>query len=88
MRLSCLRSLSAELVFVAAMLAASTLPRAARAQVGSTTDIITGKITSPDGKPIVGGKDIDKSDSDFAATIYPKKQSAPAKVKAAGVGRR
>ena len=31
-------------------------PRAARAQVGSTTDIITGKITSPDGKPIVGAR--------------------------------
>src|SRR5204863_218510 len=31
-------------------------PRVARAQVGSTTDIITGKITSPDGKPIVGAR--------------------------------
>src|SRR5205085_326931 len=31
-------------------------PRAARAQVGSTTDIITGTITSPDGKPIVGAR--------------------------------
>src|SRR6476619_2155702 len=28
----------------------------ARAQVGRTTDIITGKITSPDGKPIVGAR--------------------------------
>ena len=32
------------------------LPRDVRAQVGSTTDIITGKITSPDGKPIVGAR--------------------------------
>ena len=31
-------------------------PRVGRAQVGSTTDIITGKITSPDGKPIVGAR--------------------------------
>src|SRR2546430_1330220 len=31
-------------------------PRAARAQVGSTTDIVTGKYTSPYGKPIVGGR--------------------------------
>ncbi|MCU1325891.1 MAG: Astacin [Bryobacterales bacterium] len=29
-----------------------------------------------DGKPIVGGKDIDRSDSKFAATIYPKKTVA------------
>ncbi|HKO15375.1 MAG TPA: TonB-dependent receptor [Gemmatimonadaceae bacterium] len=29
-------------------------PRFARAQVGSTTDILTGKVLSPDGKPVVG----------------------------------
>ncbi|HEY7235180.1 MAG TPA: TonB-dependent receptor [Gemmatimonadaceae bacterium] len=32
------------------------MPRVARAQVGSTTDIITGRITSPDGKPIQGAR--------------------------------
>src|SRR2546430_98287 len=43
-------------VFCALLILVPSLgaPRAARAQVGSTTDIITGKITSPDGKPIVG----------------------------------
>src|SRR6478672_9697038 len=34
----------------------ATATRVARAQVGSTTDIITGKITSPDGKPVVGAR--------------------------------
>ena len=38
---------------------------------------IPGEITK-DGKPIIGGKDIDKSDAGFAAKIYPKK-GAPAK---------
>ena len=33
---------------------------------------IPGELTK-DGKPIIGGKDIDKSDSRFAAMIYPKK---------------
>jgi hypothetical protein len=37
------------------MLAAAA-PSAAVAQVGSTTDIITGRIMSPDGKPIVGAR--------------------------------
>ena len=42
-----------------------------------------------DGKPIVGGKDIDASDYTFAATIYPKKQSTtPMKAKAAAGSRR
>jgi hypothetical protein len=48
---------------------------------------IPGQLTK-DGNPIIGGKDIDKTDADFAATIYPKKQSAPAaKAKAAGARR-
>ena len=38
---------------------------------------IPGEVTK-DGKPIIGGKDIDKSDSGFAAMIYPKKVGAPA----------
>jgi hypothetical protein len=40
---------------------------------------IPGELTK-DGKPIVGGKDIDASDAGFAGTIYPKKKkkkSAP-----------
>jgi hypothetical protein len=37
---------------------------------------IPGTITK-DGKPIVGGKDIDKMDFDFAAKIYPKSVSRP-----------
>jgi Astacin (Peptidase family M12A) len=37
---------------------------------------IPGSITK-DGKPIVGGLDIDQSDFDFAAKIYPKPNSAP-----------
>jgi Astacin (Peptidase family M12A) len=40
---------------------------------------IPGELTK-DGKPIVGGKDIDISDAAFAAKIYPKK-STPAKLK-------
>jgi len=48
---------------------------------------IPGEITK-DGKPIVGGKDIDASDFTFAAKIYPKKGSAAPKVKAAAASRR
>src|SRR5690242_15936770 len=40
----------------AGLLAVASSPRDARAQVGSTTDIITGKVTSPDGKPIAGAR--------------------------------
>src|SRR5262249_6132597 len=40
---------------------------------------IPGSLTK-NGKPIVGGKDIDKSDAAFAAEIYPKK-GRPAKPK-------
>jgi hypothetical protein len=39
---------------------------------------IPGELTK-DGKPIVGGKDIDTSDAAFAAKIYPKKRT-PAKL--------
>ncbi len=39
---------------------------------------IPGEITK-DGKPIVGGLDIDASDYSFAATIYPKGKVAPKK---------
>ncbi len=42
---------------------------------------IPGSVTK-NGKPIVGGKDIDKSDSSFMATIYPKPKAA-SKAKAA-----
>src|SRR5881275_2830300 len=52
MRLCCSRSLTS--IFVLAIVALSA--RVARAQVGSTTDIITGKITSPDGKAVVGAR--------------------------------
>jgi hypothetical protein len=49
---------------------------------------IPGELTK-DGKPIVGGKDIDKSDFTFAAMIYPKKVAAPTKqAKAAGRSKR
>ncbi|MBC7672139.1 MAG: carboxypeptidase regulatory-like domain-containing protein [Polaromonas sp.] len=41
-------------LFMMAVLCA-TAPRA-RAQVGSTTDIIMGKVTSPDGAPVVGAR--------------------------------
>ena len=46
---------------------------------------IPGQLTK-DGKPILGGKDIDKSDADFAGRIYPKR-AVRAAVKAAGAGR-
>src|SRR5690348_3901066 len=52
MRQLCLRLLFCALAPVVVIAA----PVAARAQVGSTTDIITGKITSPDGKPIQGAR--------------------------------
>ena len=42
---------------------------------------IPGKITK-NGKPIVGGLDIDKSDFAFMATIYPKLTKSPAKATA------
>jgi hypothetical protein len=41
---------------------------------------IPGSLTK-DGKPIVGGKDIDKSDATFAADIYPKKGGGKPKTK-------
>src|SRR5947209_178982 len=52
MRLSCSRFFMSFFVLVVVVLSA----RVVRAQVGSTTDIITGKITSPDGKPVVGAR--------------------------------
>lgn len=49
---------------------------------------IPGEITK-DGKPIIGGADIDPSDFSFAASIYPKKTAPKAiKVKAARGARR
>jgi hypothetical protein len=43
---------------------------------------IPGEITK-DGKPIIGGLDIDESDYAFSATIYPKSVGAPKKKSAA-----
>jgi hypothetical protein len=45
-------------IFVAAILgaAAITAPAGIRAQVGSTTEIITGKVTGPAGEPIAGAR--------------------------------
>lgn len=51
---------------------------------------IPGELTK-DGKPIIGGKDIDKSDFTFAGGIYPKAskpKAVKAKAKAAGRGGR
>jgi hypothetical protein len=51
---------------------------------------IPGGLTK-DGKPILGGKDIDPSDAAFVATIYPKtsaRAKPETKVKAAASGRR
>jgi hypothetical protein len=49
---------------------------------------IPGELTI-DGKPIVGGKDIDKSDAEFMGGIYPQKSSpAPSKQKRATKKRR
>jgi len=42
---------------------------------------IPGKITK-NGKPIIGGADIDKSDFTFAAKIYPKPDAPPAQIPA------
>ena len=47
---------------------------------------IPGSLTK-DGKPIVGGLDIDASDFGFAGQIYPKKTSAPVNKKAMAVRR-
>jgi hypothetical protein len=44
---------------------------------------IPGELTK-DGKPIIGGRDIDKSDFAFAGTIYPKKTAAAPKSAKAG----
>src|SRR6185369_12954534 len=44
------------LLFAAIALVAALSPRAAPAQVGSTTDIITGIVTGPDGRPISGAR--------------------------------
>jgi hypothetical protein len=41
---------------VAVIVAAFGVPALARAQVGSTTDIITGKVTGPNGEPIAGAR--------------------------------
>ncbi|HUQ48521.1 MAG TPA: carboxypeptidase-like regulatory domain-containing protein, partial [Gemmatimonadaceae bacterium] len=45
------------------------LPAAALAQVGSTTDIIMGRVTSPDGKPIAGAKvEVTSTETQIART--------------------
>ena len=44
------------LLAVALCLTAFGVPAIARAQVGSTTDIITGKVTGPNGEPIAGAR--------------------------------
>jgi hypothetical protein len=44
------------LIAVALFVAALGVPAIARAQVGSTTDIITGKVTGPNGEPIAGAR--------------------------------
>src|SRR5689334_7958608 len=56
MHMRLFRSRSGHLPVVLAVLAIIASTRAVRAQVGSTTDIITGHITSPDGRPIVGAR--------------------------------
>jgi hypothetical protein len=38
------------------LLVGAMMPRPGRAQVGSTTDIITGTITGPDGRPLAGAR--------------------------------
>ncbi len=49
---------------------------------------IPGEITK-NGKPIIGGRDIDKSDFTLAGRVYPKKQAAaPVKVNKAAAGSR
>src|SRR5215212_10207764 len=52
--MSFLRVSRRALVALAFLLAA--LPAAARAQLGGTTDIITGKVTGPTGAPIAGAR--------------------------------
>lgn len=60
MKLSSLISLAAALLL---------LPGAASAQVGSTTDIIMGRVTSPDGKPIAGAKvEVTSTETQIART--------------------
>src|SRR5437868_12949868 len=56
MPLCCSRSWYVKIFLLLALVSAALSPRTVLAQVGSTTDIITGKITSPDGKPIVGAR--------------------------------
>src|SRR5689334_24850548 len=57
MPLLCSRGVLLRPFLVAAVVVvALALPGAVRAQVGSTTDILTGKITSPDGRPVVGAR--------------------------------
>src|SRR5690242_8209365 len=56
MHMRLFRSRSGHLPVVLAVLAIIASTRAVRAQVGSTTDIITGHITSPDGRPVVGAR--------------------------------
>jgi hypothetical protein len=55
MRVHCFR-ISSLALLAAAVVTMLAAPLSAGAQVGSTTDIITGKIMSPDGKPIVGAR--------------------------------
>ncbi|MEP6618665.1 MAG: carboxypeptidase regulatory-like domain-containing protein [bacterium] len=49
-----MRALFRHTLFVVAVLFATALP--AHAQVGSTTDIIMGKVTGPDSQPVVGAR--------------------------------
>src|SRR2546423_4008939 len=56
MRLSCSHFCNRVLAIAAALAAVLSSPSAACAQVGSATDIITGKITAPDGRPVVGAR--------------------------------
>ena len=60
MKFSSLTSLAAALFL---------LPAAALAQVGSTTDILMGRVTSPDGKPIAGAKvEVTSTETQIART--------------------
>src|SRR5690242_1194532 len=56
MRLFCSRGVLRPFLAAVVVLAALAFPGAVHAQVGSTTDILTGKITSPDGKPVEGAR--------------------------------
>lgn len=51
-----LESMKRLLIAVALFAVALGVPAMARAQVGSTTDIITGKVTGPNGEPIAGAR--------------------------------